>query len=144
VFDINGGEIVILAGVALVVLGPDKLPGYAAQAARLLRQVRTMADNAKDQMKDHLGPEFEDVDWKSLDPRQYDPRRIVRDALMNEDGELDLDRMERMDRSDRSDRSGGAEKPVSRGGPEPVNDAVSDGGSGSTGGRAASYDDEAT
>jgi len=141
VFDINGGEIVILAGVALVVLGPDKLPGYAAQAARLLRQVRTMADNAKDQMKDHLGPEFDDVDWKSLDPRQYDPRRIVRDALMNEDGELDLDRLDRLDRSD---GAGPTEKPVSRGGPEPVNDAVSEGGSGLTGGRAASYDDEAT
>jgi sec-independent protein translocase protein TatB len=28
-----------------------------------------------------LGPEFDEVDWKKLDPRQYDPRRIVRDAL---------------------------------------------------------------
>ena len=84
-FDINGGEMLVLAGVALVVLGPDKLPGYAAQAARMLRQVRTMADNARDQMKDQLGPEFDDIDWKTLDPRQYDPRKIVRDALMSED-----------------------------------------------------------
>ena len=70
----------VLAGVALVVLGPDKLPGYAAQAAKLLRQLRTMADGAKEQMRDQLGPEFDDIDWKTLDPRQYDPRRIVRDA----------------------------------------------------------------
>ena len=88
-FDINGGEMLVLAGVALVVLGPDKLPGYAAQAARMLRQVRTMADNARDQMKDHLGPEFDDIDWKTLDPRQYDPRKIVRDALMSDDDDPD-------------------------------------------------------
>ncbi|HEV7169154.1 MAG TPA: Sec-independent protein translocase TatB, partial [Micrococcaceae bacterium] len=29
-----------------------------------------------------LGPEFEDVDWRKLDPRQYDPRRIIREALL--------------------------------------------------------------
>ena len=105
VFDINGGEMLVLAGVALVVLGPDKLPGYAAQAARMLRQVRTMADNARDQMKDQLGPEFDDIDWKTLDPRQYDPRRIVRDALMS---------------GTTPTRTTGAEKPVSRGAPRPV------------------------
>ena len=88
-FDINGGELLVLAGVALVVLGPDKLPGYAAQAARMLRQLRTMADSARDQMRDQLGPEFDDIDWKTLDPRQYDPRRIVRDALMSDDDDAD-------------------------------------------------------
>jgi sec-independent protein translocase protein TatB len=81
VFDINGSEFLVLGAVALFVLGPDKLPGYAAQAARVLRQLRTMADGARDQMREQLGPEFDDVDWKALDPRQYDPRRIVRDAL---------------------------------------------------------------
>jgi sec-independent protein translocase protein TatB len=85
VFDVNGGEMLMLAGIALVVLGPDKLPGYAAQAARLLRQVRTMADNAKDHAREQLGPEFDDIDWKSLDPRQYDPRRVIRDAMLGQD-----------------------------------------------------------
>jgi sec-independent protein translocase protein TatB len=28
-----------------------------------------------------LGPDFDDMDWKKLDPRQYDPRRIIREAL---------------------------------------------------------------
>ena len=28
-----------------------------------------------------MGPEFDDIDWRKFDPRQYDPRRIVRDAL---------------------------------------------------------------
>jgi sec-independent protein translocase protein TatB len=129
VFDINGGEMLVLAGVALVVLGPDKLPGYAAQAARMLRQVRTMADNARDQMKDHLGPEFDDIDWKTLDPRQYDPRRIVRDALMSDDEDA------------------APEKPVSRGGPRPVADDDAAGGTdrpSAPGANTAAYDEDAT
>ena len=75
---------VLLAGIALVVLGPDRLPGYAAQAARMMRQVRTMADNVKDHAREQMGPEFDDIDWESLDPRQYDPRRVIRDAIHRE------------------------------------------------------------
>ncbi len=130
VFDINGGEMLVLAGVALVVLGPDKLPGYAAQAARLMRQLRTMADGAKDQMREQMGPEFDDVDWKALDPRQYDPRRIVRDALLGDDD------------------AEPPEKPVSRGGPTPAPTATGEGdGSSETSAgaaRAAAYDEDAT
>jgi len=40
-----------------------------------------MADGAKDQLSNELGEGFEDLDWKKLDPRQYDPRRIIREAL---------------------------------------------------------------
>jgi sec-independent protein translocase protein TatB len=40
-----------------------------------------MASGAKDRMRDELGPDFDDMDWKKLDPRQYDPRRIIREAL---------------------------------------------------------------
>ena len=35
-------------------------------------------------MRDEMGPDFDDVDWKKLDPRQYDPRRIIREALDEE------------------------------------------------------------
>jgi sec-independent protein translocase protein TatB len=47
--------------------------------------MRTMANSAQAQMKDELGEGFEDLDWKKLDPRQYDPRRIIREALLEED-----------------------------------------------------------
>ena len=40
-----------------------------------------MAQGASEQVRSELGPEFDDVDWRKLDPRQYDPRRIVREAL---------------------------------------------------------------
>ena len=84
-FDINGWEFVILVVAALLVIGPDRMPEYSAKLAKLVRQVRGMADAAKVQLREQMGSEFDDVDWKQYDPRQYDPRRIVREAL-NDDG----------------------------------------------------------
>ncbi|GAB3220211.1 twin-arginine translocase TatA/TatE family subunit [Kineococcus gypseus] len=80
-FGINGGELIVLLVVALVVLGPERLPQYAEQLAQLVKSVRRFAKGAQAQMREELGPEFDDIDWQKLDPRQYDPRRIVRDAL---------------------------------------------------------------
>ncbi|WP_425954733.1 Sec-independent protein translocase TatB [Xylanimonas sp. McL0601] len=86
-FDINGGELLIIVVLALVLIGPERLPQYAAQLARLVRKLRAFAADARDRVTDELGPEMADVDWSKLDPRQYDPRRIVREALL-EDGPL--------------------------------------------------------
>ena len=83
-FDINGSEFIILLLVAVFVIGPDRMPEYARQLAKLVRQVRGMADAAKEQLREQMGSDFDDVDWKQYDPRQYDPRRIVREALMDE------------------------------------------------------------
>ena len=80
-FGINGSEFIVLLVVAAVVLGPERLPRYAQQLARLIRELRRMAQGASAQMRDELGPEFDEIDWRKLDPRQYDPRRIVREAL---------------------------------------------------------------
>lgn len=80
-FGISSSEFVILVVVAAVVLGPERLPRYAQQLARLIRELRRMAQGATEQVRAELGPEFDEVDWRKLDPRQYDPRRIVREAL---------------------------------------------------------------
>lgn len=79
---INGWEFILLAVIAVFVLGPDRLPEYAAKLARGIRKLRVMAEGAKDQLRDQLGPEYEDINWRQYDPRQYDPRRIVREALI--------------------------------------------------------------
>lgn len=70
--------------LAVVVLGPQKLPIYAAKLRDGIRTVRNYANGAKSRMREEMGSEFDDIDWKKLDPRQYDPRRIVRDALADE------------------------------------------------------------
>lgn len=77
-------KVLILGILAVFLLGPERLPHYAAQLGRLVRQLRAMANGAKDRMRDEMGPEFDDVDWKKLDPRQYDPRRIIREALIDD------------------------------------------------------------
>ncbi|MGC5584295.1 Sec-independent protein translocase TatB [Ornithinimicrobium sp. W1665] len=80
-FNLTSTEIMLLVLLAVVVLGPRRLPHYAARLADLVRKARDLAEGAKAQIKQEMGPAFEDVDWRQLDPRQYDPRRIVREAL---------------------------------------------------------------
>lgn len=81
---INGLELVVLAIIAVVVLGPERLPEYAAQLARLVRSLRRMATGAREQLREEVGPELDEVDWRKLDPRQYDPRRIIKEALLDD------------------------------------------------------------
>ncbi len=88
-FGINGSEFIVLLVVAAIVLGPERLPQYAAQLGRLVRELRRMAQGASQQMREELGPEYDDIDWRKLDPRQYDPRRIVREALSDTDVDPD-------------------------------------------------------
>ncbi len=87
VFDINAGEFLVLGAVAVVVLGPERLPTYAAQLGSWVRQARTFARSAREQVRSEMGEDFDDIDWEALDPRRYDPRRIVRDALLDDDDE---------------------------------------------------------
>jgi sec-independent protein translocase protein TatB len=81
VFDhVGWGELIVLAVVGLIVLGPDRLPKAAADAARMLRQLRSMAKNATADLKAELGPEMADLDLASLHPR-----RIVQSAIWDDD-----------------------------------------------------------
>jgi len=84
VFDINGWELVVLVVVALLVIGPERMPEYSAKLARMVRQLKGLADAATVQLREQMGPEFDNVDWKQYDFRQYDPRRIVREALLDD------------------------------------------------------------
>ena len=75
-FDINVWEIIAIAVLALLIFGPDKLPGLAADAARLLREVRRMATGARQDLKDSLGPELGDMNISDLDPRSFVKRNL--------------------------------------------------------------------
>jgi|SRR5437660_3226900 len=77
---VGWGELMVLAIVGLVVLGPDRLPKAAADAAKWLRELRRMARNATQDIKAELGPEMADLDLASLHPR-----RIMSSALWDDD-----------------------------------------------------------
>jgi sec-independent protein translocase protein TatB len=81
-FGLSFEKILLIGIVAAFLIGPQKLPHYAAVLARMVRQVRDFANGAKDRIKEEMGPDYDDIEWKSLDPRQYDPRRIIREALL--------------------------------------------------------------
>ncbi|MEY4425649.1 MAG: hypothetical protein RJB56_1276 [Actinomycetota bacterium] len=80
-FGLSGEKLLILGLIAVFVLGPERLPTYAKQFANLVKLVRRMAEGAKGQLENEIG---EELDWKKLDPRQYDPRRIIREALVED------------------------------------------------------------
>ena len=85
-FDIGPGEFVALAVIAIIVVGPDKLPRYAADAARLLRNLRRMANDARAEVTRELGPELGDLSVRDLDPRTM-VRKHLLDPLELDDDE---------------------------------------------------------
>lgn len=78
-------KLAIVLVIALIVLGPERLPIYAQKLGEFVKSVKRMTDGAKERVKEEMGDEFNEVDWKQLDPRQYDPRRIIREALVEEE-----------------------------------------------------------
>ncbi len=79
-FDVGFFELVALAAIALFVFGPDKLPKFAADAGRMLRQLRAMAQGAKDEVTGALGPEFNDLNLSDLDPRSFVKRQLLEEG----------------------------------------------------------------
>ncbi|GAA3343076.1 hypothetical protein GCM10017714_34190 [Curtobacterium pusillum] len=73
-------KLLIIAVVAAFCLGPTRLVGHTKQLTTFLRQLRGWADTTKAQIEERTGV---DIDWSELDPRRYDPRRIIRDALVD-------------------------------------------------------------
>lgn len=67
--------------VVIVVVGPRRLPEYTRRLTQLVRRLRLFLDNAKEQIAQEVGPELGELNLEDLNPRNYDPRKIVRDAL---------------------------------------------------------------
>jgi sec-independent protein translocase protein TatB len=101
VFNIGPMEFVVLALVGIVILGPDRLPQFARDAARMIRTLRDMATGAQRQLREELGPEFADLDLRNLNPRtavqravfgdempdigKFSPGNFVRDSIFGDD-----------------------------------------------------------
>jgi sec-independent protein translocase protein TatB len=76
-FDLSITKILVLALIGLVVFGPDQLPKMAAQAGRALRDLRRLADNARADLSENLGPEFQDFDFNDLNPRSFVRKHLL-------------------------------------------------------------------
>ncbi|GGK68977.1 Sec-independent protein translocase subunit TatB [Planomonospora sp. ID91781] len=78
-FGLGWFEVAALVVIALLVFGPEKLPQAAAQAGRTLRNLRRMANNAKDDLRVGLGPEFADFDPADLNPKNFVRKHLTAD-----------------------------------------------------------------
>jgi sec-independent protein translocase protein TatB len=80
VFDLSLPKLMILAVLALVVFGPNELPKIATRAGRVLRELRQIAEGAKADLRDGLGPEFRDFDVEDLNPRRFVQKHLFSDS----------------------------------------------------------------
>jgi sec-independent protein translocase protein TatB len=85
-FGVGLTELAVIAVVAVIVFGPDRLPEYARQAGRMVRQLRRFAQSAQQDLREELGPEYADLKLADLDPRAMIRKHIL--EAMDED---DLD-----------------------------------------------------
>ncbi|WP_223626031.1 twin-arginine translocase TatA/TatE family subunit [Microbacterium sp. EST19A] len=83
-FGLTFEKLLLIGLIAVLIIGPERLPKAAESFARMVRKVGEYVRDTKSRVRDEMGPDLDDVDWRKLDPRQYDPRRIIRDALMEE------------------------------------------------------------
>ena len=79
-FDLSLTKLLVLAVIALVVFGPYELPKIASQAGRALRDLRRIAEGAKADLREGLGPEFQDFDFDDLNPRQFVRKHLLDDV----------------------------------------------------------------
>jgi sec-independent protein translocase protein TatB len=78
-------KLLVVALIVGFIIGPDRLPLYAGRLAEFVRTMRGRSEAAQARVKRELGDDFDVAEWKHLDPRQYDPRRIIREALAEDD-----------------------------------------------------------
>jgi sec-independent protein translocase protein TatB len=99
-FNIGWGEFLVIVVGGLFILGPERLPSAAAWLARTVRQVREYATGAREQLRSHLGPEFDELrqpleDLRGLrgfTPRGFSPRSSITRHLFDDVGYEPFDR----------------------------------------------------
>jgi sec-independent protein translocase protein TatB len=79
VFDLGFEKLFVLAVIALIVFGPNELPKIISQAGRALRDLRRIAEGAKNDLREGLGPEFADFEIEDLNPKRFVAKHLFDD-----------------------------------------------------------------
>ena len=79
-FDLSLSKLLVLVVIALIVFGPHELPKIAQQVGRALRDLRRIAAGATADLREGLGPEFQDFDFDDLNPRRFVQKHLLDDA----------------------------------------------------------------
>ncbi|WP_316669849.1 sec-independent translocase [uncultured Propionibacterium sp.] len=89
IFGINAGEFVILVVLAVIFFGPERIPELSRKAARVVFYVRNIANGATQQLKEELGPEYQDLTLDDLNPKTFVQRHLLDDIQADLDGVKD-------------------------------------------------------
>ena len=84
-FDFCAGEIAGLVVLALILVGPERMPRVAGDLARMIRKVRAMTNTATAEIRENLGPGFEDLTPSDLNPKTFIKRHVA--SVLEEDEE---------------------------------------------------------
>jgi len=85
-FDIGGGEFIGLAILGLILVGPERLPKLASEAASLVRRIQRISQAATQELRENLGPGFENLQPSDLNPKTF-IRKQLNDALEEQDAQ---------------------------------------------------------
>jgi sec-independent protein translocase protein TatB len=77
VFGVGLQELALIAFIAVLFIGPDRMPELARQAGAILRKARDFANTARDELRDELGPDYADLELRDLDPRTIVRKHII-------------------------------------------------------------------
>jgi sec-independent protein translocase protein TatB len=83
-FDLGAGELFALAILAMILVGPERLPRLAADAAKIVKKVRKFTNSATSELRENLGPGFEDLQVADLNPKTF-IRKQINDAIAEDD-----------------------------------------------------------
>jgi sec-independent protein translocase protein TatB len=113
--NVGWGEMLVLVIAGLVILGPERLPGAIRWTSGALRQARDYISGATSQLREDLGPEFDDLreplsELNKL--RGMTPRAALTKHLLDGDDSFFTGKFDKPEAS--------PEKPVSSPAPQPV------------------------
>lgn len=92
IFGINAGEFIILVALAVILFGPERIPEFSRKAARVVYYLRRVANDATHQLKDELGPEYQDLTLQDLNPKTFVQKHVLdgfQDDISDIERELD-------------------------------------------------------
>jgi sec-independent protein translocase protein TatB len=75
-FDIGAGEILGLAILGMILLGPERLPKAAAEAAQWVKKLRALSQTATSELRENLGPGFENLQPADLHPKTFVKKQL--------------------------------------------------------------------
>ena len=87
-FGIGGGEFFALILVALILVGPNKLPQLSSDSAKMIRKVRNLAQGVTKDLRENLGPGYEDLKVADFNQKKLISKH-VNEALAEPKSELE-------------------------------------------------------